>query len=77
MQVLHISSLSSCLDLEGHIHTAIKDTEKAVNDALVDLRALQNVTRRQLTDHQNGSVGRAAPWCTHTRSPESDFCIHF
>ncbi|VDK39830.1 unnamed protein product [Taenia asiatica] len=40
-------------DLEGHIHTAIKDTEKAVNDALVDLRALQNVTRRQLNDHQN------------------------
>ncbi|CDS40910.1 Mitochondrial inner membrane protein [Echinococcus multilocularis] len=44
----------SIQDLEGHVHTAIKNTEKAVNDALVDLRALQNVTKRHLNDYQNG-----------------------
>ncbi|VDM31820.1 unnamed protein product [Hydatigera taeniaeformis] len=57
----------SIQDSEGHIHTAIRNTEKAVNDALVDLRALQNITRRQLNQHQNGLNKPNLPGCINNR----------
>ncbi|KAM3179094.1 hypothetical protein ACTXT7_001232 [Hymenolepis weldensis] len=40
-------------DIESEIKTAISHTEKAVSDALADLRALHSVTGRQLNDQQS------------------------
>ncbi|VDO07507.1 unnamed protein product [Rodentolepis nana] len=43
----------SIKDIESEIHLAIAHTEKAVSDALADLRALHTVTGRQLNDQQD------------------------